>query len=148
MLNKFDSNMHFFLFFRRRVTVRCQSLRAQSPMDKGLDLQNNPLFWGHRSCQWSNERAQSDWLSWKISRILLLSLGIYFCMSNWNSGLQWSHRRVQVILFFFCFVLLVLREYIRVSSRFKFRFGHPNWNTTTYNHLTISYLICSLISDF
>ena len=101
MLNKFDSNMHFFLFFRRRVTVRCQSLWAQSPMDKGLDLQNNPLFWGHRSCQWSNERAQSDWLSWKISRILLLSLGIYFCMSNWNSGLQWSHRRVQVILIFF-----------------------------------------------
>ena len=91
----------FFFSFRRRVTVRCQSLWAQSPMDKGLDLQNNPLFWGHCSCQWSNERAQSDWLSWKISCILLLSLGIYFCMSNWNSGLQWSHRRVQVILIFF-----------------------------------------------
>ena len=101
MVIKIDSNMHIFLFFRRRVTVRCQSLWAQSPMDKGLDLQNNPLFWGHCSCQWSNERAQSDWLSWKISRILLLSLGIYFCMSNWNSGLQWSHRRVQVILIFF-----------------------------------------------
>merc|ERR1711971_251145 len=30
----------------RRVTVRCQSLRAQSPMDKGLDLQNTPYFEG------------------------------------------------------------------------------------------------------
>ena len=134
MVIKFDSNMPIFFFsFRRRVTVRCQSLWAQSPMDKGLDLQNNPLFWGHCSCQWSNERAQSDWLSWKISRILLLSLGIYFCMSNWNSGLQWSHRRVQVILFFFCFCFIGFTwVHYLVSSRFKFRFGHPNWNKTRY----------------